>query len=509
MLAALLALFVSSSATAVTGKTGASDASLTVLTLSKPTNLNPALNAISASDVWYSSLAYDSLIHLGSKGKLQPGLATSWKYVGAGNMRFQLTLRPGVKFSDGSPVTAAAVAQSLNYTRKAGGGTANWISGISSITALNRTTVDVKLSKGNPELPFLFSTPIQLGDIINPKALDSVGDLGHSTAGAGPYMLDPSQTVSEDHYAYVPNPHYWNKSAIHYKKVTIKVVSNTSAALQTLRTGAADVALGDINTAASAKSAGLRVYSALVAQTGIDLLDRTGVISKPLADVRVRQALNYAVDRKKIASSLLGSTGTPVNQVGAPATPDYLARSGKQYAYNPTKAKQLLAQAGYADGFTVNMAIFGANPPAGDVAQAVISDWGKIGVKVDANTTSDGGAYVQAVFSKKYATFSYGYGYIPFYLYSQNWYMSTANPFNLFETNDSQLTTLVEQGNAASGAKRQSLYERATQRALDLAWVVPVASYSVFYFASPKVGNVKVDPARALLDLTELTPAGQ
>jgi peptide/nickel transport system substrate-binding protein len=322
-------------------------------------------------------------------------------------------------------------------------------------------------------------------------------------------MLDPSQTVSEDHYTYVPNPHYWKKSAIHYTKVTVKVVSNTSAALQTLRTGAADVALGDINTAASAKSAGLRVYSALVAQTGIDLLDRSGVIAKPLADQRVRQALNYAVDRKAIAKSLLGSSGTAVNQVGAPATADYLARASKQYAYDPAKAKQLLAQAGYADGFTVNMAILGANPPTSDVAQAVISDWGKIGVKVDANTTSDGAAYGQAVFSKKFATFSYGYGYIPFYLYSQNWYLPTTNPFNLFETSDQQLTSLVEQGNAASGAKRQTLYARATQRALDLAWVVPVASYSVFYFASPKVGNVKVDPARALLDLTELTPAGK
>jgi peptide/nickel transport system substrate-binding protein len=507
MLAALLALFASSGASAVTGKSEASDSTLTVLTLSKPTNLNPALNAISASDVWYSSLAYDSLIHLGPKGKLQPGLATSWKYVGGGNTRFQFKLRKNVKFSDGSPVTSAAVAKSLNYTRKAGGGIANWISDITSITAPDSTTVDIKLSKANPELPFLFSTPIQLGDVINPKGVDSPADLGHSTAGAGPYMLDPSQTVSEDHYTYVPNPHYWNKGAIHYKKVTIKVVGNTSSALQTLRTGAADVALGDINTASGAKSAGLHVYSALVAQTGIDLLDRAGAIAKPLADVRVRQALNYAVDRKTIAKSLLSSTGTPVNQVAAPGTPDYLMRSAKQYAYDPTKAKQLLAQAGYADGFTVNMVIFGANPPAGDVAQAVVSDWGKIGVKVDANTTSDGAAYGQAVFSKKYATFSYGYGYIPFYLYSQNWYMPTPNPFNLFEANDPQLTSFVEQGNAASGAKRQSLYAKATQRALDLAWVVPVTSYSVFYFVSPKVGNVKVDPARALLDLTELTPS--
>lgn len=508
-IAGVLAATLTTTACSSAPKAGPKDDSLTVVALAAPNNLNPALNTICASCLWFTELAYASLIHAGPNGQLQPDLAKSWEYVGTGNKRFRLHLRTDAKFSDGSPVDAEAVAKSLNYTRKSAGPVSPFIAAITSVTATDASTVDIELSQPNPELATLFSTPFQIGHIINPKNLSKPSALGHQTAGAGPYMLDASQTVSNDHYTYVPNPHYWNKSAVHYKKIAIKVVKNTTAALQVLRTGAADLALGDLNTAPSARSAGLKVYSALVAHTGINVIDRTGAVSKPLGDVRVRQALNYAVDRKTIAESVLHGSGEPVNQIGTPGTSDFVDAAADQYAYDPQKAKQLLAEAGHPNGFTLNMEIFSQNPPTSDVAQAVISDWEKIGVKVKANTDSDGAAYAKNAGSKKYATFSYGFGYLPFYLYSQNWYLPVPTPFNAFNTSDKELTSLIAKGNAATGSERTSLYGKATQRALDLAWIVPVTSYPVFYFASPNVGNVKVDPARALLDLTELTPAGK
>ena len=490
-----------------TAKTvAAKDASLTVVSLAAPTSLNPALNTICASCLWFTSLAYDSLIHTGPKGKLEPALASSWEYVGAGNTHFRLHLRSGAKFADGTPVNADAVVKSLDYMRKAGGQLAVYLGTIKSVTAGDPSTVDITLTQPNPEMATLLSSPYQLGMVISPTALAKPSALGNRTAGAGPYMLSRAQTVSNDHYTYVRNPNYWDKRAVHYSKITIKVVKNTTAALQVLRTGEADLALGDLNTADSAKSAGLKVYSALVAQTGIDLLDRNGVISKPLGDVRVRQALNYAIDRKTIADSVLHGEGKPVNQIGTPGTPDYVDSAADQYSYNPGKAKQLLAQAGYPNGFKTNMEIFSQNPPTSDVAQAVISDWGKIGVKVDANVDSDGATYAKNVGSKKFATFSYGYGYQPFYLYSQTWYLPIPNPFNAFVTKDAQLLSLATRGNAATGAERSNLYQQATQRALNLAWIAPVTSYPVLYFATSKVGNVQVDPARPLLDVTELVP---
>jgi peptide/nickel transport system substrate-binding protein len=508
VIATLLVASLATSACLGAGRTAQTGTTLTALALAAPNSLNPALNTVCASCVWFTTLAYDPLIKMGPHGKLEPGIATSWEYIGTGNTHFRLHLGSGVKFSDGTPVDADAVVQSLNYVRKAGGQLAFYLTGIDSITATDPSTVDITLTQANPELPSLLAGPYQLGDLISPKALVNPADLGNRTAGAGPYMLNPSQTVTNDHYTYVPNPNYRDKSAVRYKQITIKIVSNTTAALEVLRTGAADVAIGDLNTETSARNAGLKVYSTLVAETGIDLIDRTGVVSKPLADVRVRQALNYAVDRKTIAQAVLHGKGQPVNQVGTPGTSDYLQPAANQYAYDPSKAKQLLADAGYPNGFSVNMEIYAQNPPTGDVAQAVISDWQQIGVKVDANVVSDGGAYAKDVASKKFATFSYGFGYVPFYQYSPVFYLPVPTPFNAFGTSDPQLTQLIAEGNAASGSDRIRLYGQATQRALDLAWLAPVTSYPVFYFASSKVGNAQIDPANPLLDLTHLVPSG-
>ena len=496
---------------ALTGCSGAASTStasasvLKVVSLSKPANLNPALNNIDTG-VWYTELAYASLIKIGAEGKLLPGLASSWRYVGEGNRKFEVTIRDNAKFADGTPVTAAAVAASLNYSLKAGGPAGGFLSTISTITATDEKTVQLVTSSANPEMPFLLANTVQFGDIISPAGLKDPKALSNSTAGAGPNVLDASATVSGDHYTYKQNPNYFDKAAQHYDSVTIKVVSDTNAALSVLKTGAADVGLGDLNTAASAKSSGLKVYIAPVAQSGIDFINRTDDAANPLGNQLVRQALNYAIDRKTIAKSLLQGYGQAVNQVGAPGTSDYLTAAANQYPYDPAKAKALLAEAGYPDGFSSTMVAFSQNPPTGDIAQAVVSDWQKIGVKVAISADSTGDAYVQDINSKKFPMFSYGYGYIPFFLYTQSWYLPINNPFNPFVSDDAKLTSLVGQANAASGDAAQKLKDEATQRAMDLAWIAPVASYSVFYFTAASIKDPQVSGNRPLLDITDIQP---
>jgi peptide/nickel transport system substrate-binding protein len=499
-------------AAACSGGTGTSggtaNRTLNVVALTPPDHIDPALAGIYAEGEWYTPLAYDSLIHQGPKGTLQPALATSWKYVGTGNREFQLTLRQGAQFADGTAVTAAAVVKSLQYSLiDSKGPQTSFIGKVTSVTAPDAKTIDIKLADPNPEMPFVLSSNTHLGAIISPKGLADVAALGHSTAGAGPYVLDQAATVSGDHYTYRRNPNYWNKAAGHYDKIVIKVVSQPNAALALLKTGAADVVHGDVNTADSAKSAGFTVNSALVAETGIAIFDHTGELVKPLGNQLVRQALNYAVDRKTIADSLVHGYGKPVNQPGAPGTPDYLESAAGQYSYDPAKAKALLAQAGYPGGFSARLVMFTGNPPSSDVAQAVISDWAKIGVKINATTDSDGAKYVADAQSKKYPLISYGYGYIPFFLYSKNFYLPADGAASVVGSGDPKLTSLVQQGNAQSDAAQRPLYDQATQRGLDLAWFVPVTSYSVLYFTSHKVANADIDSARPLLDLTELTPA--
>jgi peptide/nickel transport system substrate-binding protein len=480
---------------------------LTVLAPGKPSNLNPALTNVSESELWYVSLLYAPLIHLGAGGKLEPALATSWEYVGSGNREFHLHLRSGAKFSDGTPVTADAVAKSLNYTRSAKGLVSIYVANVTSVTASDPTTVVIKTSSPNPVLPNILTNALLIGDIINPNALATPDTLSKTPAGAGPYVLDEAQTVTSDHYTFTPNPNYYDKDAVHYKKIVIRVVSNPSSALQTLQSGAADLMVGDINTVAAAKSAGIRVSASPVSAVGVDLLDRDGVVAKPLADQRVRQALNYAVDREAIAKALLKGYGEPTAQIGAPGTPGFLASGDSRYPYDPAKAKQLLADAGYAKGFTMNMEIL-SNNTIGEVAQAVIPFWEKIGVHVKADNQTDIATWVGNINGKKFSSFGFGYGFLPFSLYASSWYLPIVNPFNAFGTEDKRLTSLVNQGNNATGDTQKSLYEQATARALDLGWIVPVARTSDLFYTGAKVAPVQVDGARPYLDLTEVTPAG-
>lgn len=481
---------------------------LTVITPGQPGNLDPALANVTEAELWYASLAYEPLIHLGANGELEPALATSWQYLNDDNTEFELTLRSDAQFSDGTPVDAAAVAASLNYTRQAKGLISIWVSNVTSVTAHGDDVVVIKTSSPNPALPNLLTNALLIGDIINPKALDDPATLGTTPAGAGPYVLDGDETVAGDHYTYVPNEHYYEPDAIAYEKVVVRVVSNPNSALQTLQSGDADLMVGDINTVSGAEAADLNVTSAPVSAVGIDLLDRNGELVPALADQRVRQALNYAVDRTTISEALLKGHGEPTTQIGGPAYPGYLASAEGMYSYDPDKARALLAEAGYPDGFTMNMEIL-ANNTIGEVAQAVIPYWEAVGVKVKADNQTDIATWVTNINSKKFASFGFGYGYLPFYLYASSWYLPVVNPFNAFGTGDDQLTALVEQGNAASGTEQRAIYEQATQRALDLAWAVPVARTSVLYYSNDKVGGISVDAARPYLDLTEVLPASE
>ncbi|MFZ3572237.1 ABC transporter substrate-binding protein [Streptomyces sp. BH097] len=501
--AALTATACSGTADSPKGKSGGT---LNVVSLTPPSTFNPARAGITVGENWYTPLAYDSLIHRGPDGKYEPGLATSWKYVGKGNREFQLTLRPGVKFADGSPVTTAAVVKSLKYTFADPNSPQAPSLGKVSVEATGERTVTLKLARPNPEMPYNLSSTTHLSSVISAKGLADKKALGHLTFGAGPYVLDDKATVSGDHYTYIPNRNYYNKSAIHYDKVVIKVVSSTNAALSLLKTGAADLAQGDVNTVQSAKSANLKTYSTLVAETGIQLTGRAkSAGSKPLRSKLVRQALNYAVDRNAIAKGLLHGTGKPVNQIGTPGTSDYLESEADRYAYDPKKAKSLLAKAGYPNGFSATMLSLTVNPPASEVAQAVISDWSKIGVKVRVVNASDGAKYQREYLGGDHPMVSYGYGYIPFFLYAKNFYVPT--PGLIYGGDDPQLASLVKKGDAATGAEQRTLRDQATRRAIDQAWLVPVTSFSVFYYTSPKVKGVKVSLKRPLLDLTELSPA--
>ena len=118
-------------------------------------------------------------------------------------------------------------------------------------------------------------------------------------------MLDAAATVAGATYTYVPNPYYWDKSAVHWSKVVVKVIASPTAALEALQSGQVQVAMDQpVTSVPVANKSGLHYVDPLTLLLGLGILDRGGKISKPLGNVQVRQALNYAINRPALAKVL-------------------------------------------------------------------------------------------------------------------------------------------------------------------------------------------------------------
>jgi ABC-type transport system substrate-binding protein len=466
---------------------------LTIAIQAAPNSLNPG--TVDNAFTTYTLLAYESLVYQASDGSLQPGLATSWKYVGTGNKQLDLTLRSGVKFSDGDPVTAEAVKASLDYSRKALGPQAPLLAGVTSVDVTSPTTVSIKLSASNPLVPQILTQYYGIGQIISPKGLASAKDLtvAHPSAGAGPYVFDPTATVAGDHYTYVARTDYFEPARQHYKKVVVRVIANPQAVVNALKTGQVDiVAGGDTTSASQAKTAGMQIVSMPFVWQGLNLIDRGGEVSKPLGDVRVRQAINYAIDRKTVSTAVLGTYGVPSVETVVEGAGGYSTKAANSYPYDPEKAKQLLADAGYPNGFTLPVLSvkFGG---IDTMAQALASQLAKVGIKVDLTTTPDAQSYVTQSVGRKFPVVVVAYGAGPMYLVGAGLFLPTAAVFNGFKTNSTELVSLYNKAAAADPTQRAALDIQMQEYLVENAWFAPVAFSPVLYFARPDLGGLTVN----------------
>lgn len=439
--------------------------------------LNPATN----NDQTLDSIAYETITHINPDGTIGPGLATKWGYVGHGNKVFEFTLRPDARFSDGSPVTAAAAKKWLTYFARAGGPFASSLA-LQSVTTSGDSTVRVTLSKPNPVLPWVFGDVDLWGAIASPKAVAAPASLDRATAGAGPYTLVPSDTVVNDHYTYVPNKHYYDQSAIKFSKVEVKVIATPTSMLQALQSGQIDVAQGDASTAPAAGQNGVTVSKD--ASRTAQLLP-LNTAKGPLADLRVRQALNYAVDRKALTTGVFGAYAAPTSEF---VTEDGFdaAKYQDYYAYDPQKAKSLLAAAGYADGFTLKVLAGTASGNAGvPLAQAVAKYLQAVGVKVKITTAATVATELQMGLSGDYDAWQQTGGTAPtWYLYAG--LFAPTGAYNLGHKTDPVMQQLAAK--AGSAADPAPYWPQIMGRSVTQAVTVPIAALDTIWYAKGVTG---------------------
>lgn len=469
------------------------------------TSLDPAqVTDINSGQVL--NQVYDTLVRYDSHGALVPDLATSWTSSPDG-LTYTFHLRPNVKFANGDTMNAAAVV--FTYERmldKTNPGYkygpypfgAFFYGDISHVTAVNPTTVQFTLSK--PEASFLSSLTVLTGAIVDPKSVLTEGKkFALEGEGTGPFMVKSWQRGQQ--LTLIPNPHYWGSAPSLSQVVFIPIVQSSQRATD-LQAGTVDmvinpspVDLSQIRTAGDkiAMQAGPHIW-----WIGMNLLN------PPFNSVKVRQALNYAINRTAITKNILYGTGIPANQPLAPGQMGFDPNSNP-YHYNPTKAKQLLAEAGYPHGFSTTLLVptsgSGMQNPT-SMATAIQGYWAAIGVTVKVEEL-DWGTYLNRVGAGAKAS--------NLDMWELSWMDSAVDPslvlnpllassswppgFNTGFYKDPQVDALLQKAETTSDpAQRSQLYQQAESLInQDAPWVFVDHAKSVVAY-TPSVVGFQLNP---------------
>ncbi|HEX3812722.1 MAG TPA: ABC transporter substrate-binding protein [Mycobacteriales bacterium] len=337
-----------------------------------PSTWDPATSAI-GNDTHALALTYAALTQLDVKGNTAPAVAKSWKYNSAGT-QVTFTLRPGLKFSDGTALDAAAVKFNIERGRDAKNSTiGDQLAGVKDVTVANPTTVTLVLTKPDYQIPALLAG--KTGDLVSPTAAKkNAAGLSTKPVGAGPFIL--TDYVPDSHANLKRNPNYWDAKDIKLDNFVLKPAPDPSVAVAGLQSGQYNVATIPPSQIQSAKAAGLKVKA--ITTLNVRTLDVNGTVA-PFNNPKVMQAISHAINRKELVKTAFFGQGIPDwqpfpnNYVGYDPSLDNL------YAYDPTEAKKLLAEAGHPNGLDIDLWVDDASDAIAEVLQ---KQFGESGIRV-------------------------------------------------------------------------------------------------------------------------------
>ena len=464
--------------------------------IAAPVSLNPGIGdpAFVAVYGW----AYDPLIELLPDGTYGPSLAVDWGYVDDANQRYELTLRDGLKFSDGTDLDAAAVKTYLDYVRAQPTSAAAALVNVSNIEVIDELSVGIDLSTSDPGLTAMFSQSSPAAYIASPAAVADPTSLDFGSAGAGPYMFVPEDSTVNDLYTFVPNPNYWDPASVHWDEVAVRIIPNSSSMIEAFRAGQIQASNGDPTTIQAAEDAGLTVVSAPQTLTGLNLIDRGGDLSPGVGDVRVRQALNHAVDREAIAEALYGDAALALSQYSLAGQPGHDPALDEANAYDPDLARQMLADAGYADGLTITVIdvnLIGMHT----LVEAIAGQLAEVGVTLEITTAPDVNGYIGGMLGKQFPTAAVAYGLFNMQtLYAG--YVNPLGPFNPFQTVDAELDALYAEYYATTG-DTSDVEQRINARLVDQAWALPVVGAPLAYYLAEGLTGIEATGGNAAVPI--------
>ncbi|HWL60463.1 MAG TPA: ABC transporter substrate-binding protein [Microbacteriaceae bacterium] len=454
-----------------------------------PISLNPALAASGGSTV-YTNLTYDPLIYLDAEGKLVPDLAESWEFVSDDNTVLELKLREGVSFHGGGELDATAAKASMDYFLGAGGQMVRQVGPIDEIEVVDATTLRIHYGTPFPDAPWTLTQYFQLGSIIGPDGLADPESLLTSSDGTGQYVYNADESVVDANYVYDRNETYWNPDAQMFDRVSVQVITDPNAVVAAISTGQVDFSTGSVLTTDAARSAGLAVLGAPYYIWAIQILDRNGELNPALGDVRVREAIQLGLDRQTIADAVVGEFGEVNGQIVHEGAVGYVPGLGEDY--NVDAAKQLLADAGYADGLTIRLATTTAMDPQSIIAQAMAASLAEVGITVELDVEANGlPRLLERSEAKEFEAMLLPIQGARHVGQSSQTLASRPN-LNPWQVKDAEIDELYAKTLVSNEADAPAVHRALNERWNELAWVIPVYSDQRLFYAVDTLENVSV-----------------
>ena len=369
-------------------QTGSTDAVANEITVGIAQDLDDSLDphlAVAAGTKEVMFNVFEGLMKPTSTGDLTPAVAESYT-VSEDRLTYTFTLREGVKFHNGDEVTAEDVVYSINRCADTTDGTplVEAFSVIQSVEAVDARTVAITISEPSNEFISYMTTAILPADYDQQDT---------APVGTGPFKF--VSRAAQDNIVLEKFDEYWGTPA-YLDKVTFKIMENADSLIMSLQSGAIDLCS--------------HLTSTQVAQLGDDFYVAEGTMNlvqalylnnaeKPFDDVRVRQALCYAVDKQGIIDLAFNGYGSPIGSCMYPAFGKYFDESlTNYYTKDVEKAKSLLADAGYPNGFEMTITVPSNYQPHIDTAQVLVEQLKEIGVTAKIELV-EWGTWVSDVYS--------------------------------------------------------------------------------------------------------------
>ena len=428
----------------------------------EPTSFDPSA-AQEGNAFPYFQAVYDALIKREPDGSLAPFLATEWEWDDS-LTELTLTLRDDVTFTDGAAFDADAAVANIEHFIATPGPQANQASAIESVEAADATTLVIELSEPDPSLEYSLASA--LGLMASPEALGTE-DIASNPVGSGPYVLESAVVGSE--YTFVRNDDYWG-DPLPYDSVKFLLLPDETARVNALRSGQINASIFN-NPASSAEleSAGFNVQHAPLNWTGFVYFDRDGALNPALADPRVREAITVAIDKEGLLDNVGAGLGQLEDQIFPESSLSYLddASGSDRFAYDPDRARELLDEAGYGDGFTLNMPIGGVFPPA--LYATIEQNLADVGITMT-RTEFAPGQIIPALLGGKHEI-----TYFTLAMFN-DWttirqYVASDAPWNPFGSSDPELDALIDEFQfAQSDEERTEIGRSINEWLIDNNW---------------------------------------